>query len=59
MKRYLRVREFETGKIVSEIEVTGKNERQIERIEMGMLINMDTDKFCIDDSAKDETGGEG
>ena len=30
-KRYLRVREFATDKIVSEIEVTGKSERQIER----------------------------
>ena len=49
-KRFLRVREFNTDKIVSEIEVTGKSERQIERIEMGMLINMDTDRFCIDDS---------
>jgi len=48
-KRCLKVRELATGKIVHTVDVTNKSERQIERILGGMLINMDTDKFVIDE----------
>ena len=49
-KRYLNVVEIGTNKIVKSIDVTGKSERAIERIERGMLINMNTDKFYVDDT---------
>lgn len=52
-KRFLRVRREDTNEIVSEVEVTGKSENQIERIERGILMNMDTDAFILDDSALD------
>ncbi len=53
-RRALRIVNRETGEVVSAVDVTGKSERQIYRVEMGMLINMDTDRFYIDDSATDE-----
>lgn len=49
-KRTLKVKELATGKVVSEVDVTGKSERMVERVMSGMLRNMDTDRFCVDDS---------
>ena len=41
------VTEIGTGKIVHEIDVTGKSQREIEKIIRGMLINMDRDEYCV------------
>lgn len=46
-KRELVIKNLKTGEIVRRFDVTGKSERQIEKIERGALINMDTDRFCI------------
>lgn len=52
-RRELRIVNRETGEVVSTVDVTGRSERTIERVETGMLINMDTDRFYIQDSAHD------
>lgn len=46
----LLVRNLNTGEIVSRIDVSGKSPEQIERVMRGMLINMDKQRFVIDDS---------
>lgn len=48
MKTFLQIRNFHTGEIASKMDVTDKPERQIERIEAGALINMDTNNWCIE-----------
>jgi hypothetical protein len=35
--------------IVRRIDVTGKNDSYVEKCEMGLLRNMDTDRFWVDD----------
>ena len=50
MKQTIRVIEIGTGKVVREIDVTGRGDRYIERLMAGLLKQMDTDKFCVDDS---------
>jgi hypothetical protein len=47
------VRRNHDGSEVHRIEVTGKSDRSIERIMLGMLHQMDTDKHYIDDSEID------
>lgn len=47
-KTYLQVRNFATGEIATKVDVTGKSERAIERIERGMLMNMNTDEWCVE-----------
>ncbi len=44
-RTYILVVEATTEKVVHEVEVTGKSERQIDQIERGMLRNMDTSRF--------------
>ena len=44
------VKEISTGEVVKEIEVGNPSERRAERIMRGMLINMNTDKYYVDDS---------
>ena len=40
MSRYLVVKDYETDSIHTKIDVTGKSDRTIERIENGMNINL-------------------
>ena len=49
MRKYLQIRNYHTGEVASKMDVTGKSDRQIERIERGALINMDTDNWCIEE----------
>lgn len=44
-KKYLVVRSLETQEEVRRIDVTGRGERALERIERGLLMQMDTDRF--------------
>lgn len=46
----LYVRDFATRSIVDTLDVTGRSERQIEKIMLGMLHQMNTDDYFIDDS---------
>ncbi len=51
-KRELLIKEIATREIVERVDVTGKSDRDIERITRGMLINMDRDRFYVGDSAE-------
>jgi hypothetical protein len=44
-RTFIQIVGFRNNEIVKNIDVTGKTEREIEKIENGILINMDTDKF--------------
>lgn len=46
------VRELGTRKEVSRVDVTGKSERTVERVMLGMLANM-SERYFIDDSEVD------
>lgn len=37
--------EIATGEVVESLDVSGMSERSISRMEMGMLINMDRERF--------------
>ena len=52
MKIY--IREFGTDKIVDTLDVSNKSERSIEKITMGLLRNMDTERFYVDTSEPDK-----
>lgn len=43
-----------TRKVVHEVDVTGKSERQIDKIVDGMMINLNHDKYWIDDTCEEE-----
>lgn len=46
----LYIRDFATRSVIDTVDVTGRSERQVEKIMMGMLINMNTDEYFVDDS---------
>lgn len=41
------IRDIETDEEVRRLDVTGKSERQIEKIERGMLRQMDTERYYV------------
>lgn len=49
-KQYLYVRDIETREVVHTVDVTGRNENMVEKVMRGMLINMNTNKYFVDDS---------
>lgn len=51
--RYLQFRNMKTGETARRIDVTGRSEREIERIMRGMLINIDED-WIVDDIDDDQ-----
>lgn len=50
MSKYLKVVDFETREVVHKVEVKNDNQSHVERVMLGMMRNMDTEKFFIDDS---------
>lgn len=44
-ERYLCVIKTATGEVIHRVRVTGKSERDVERIERAMQINLDHSKF--------------
>lgn len=46
----LLIKEITTGKIIKELDVSNKSERTIERIIRGLLHQMNTDKYYIDET---------
>ena len=52
-KRVLRVVKTSTDEVVKEFDVSDKTERQIEKLEAGLLINLNHDEFYISDSKHD------
>jgi hypothetical protein len=55
-KRELQVVEAETGETVHTVDVTGSSDRTVEKVTLGMLINMDTGRYFIRDSDDDGPG---
>ena len=45
MNTYLEITEFSTGNVVKRIDVTGKSERTIDKIDDGLNINLNHDKY--------------
>lgn len=48
-KRVLHVIRLGTEEVVKTLDMTGKTDRQVEKIERGMLINLDLENYCIED----------
>lgn len=46
-KAFMEVVELSTGKVIHRVDVTSKSERERERVLMGMLRNMDTDRYSV------------
>jgi hypothetical protein len=44
-KKKIEVVETSTGEVVHALDITGKGDKEVEKITRGMLINMDTDRF--------------
>lgn len=52
-KRYLQFRNWKTEDATPPIDVTGRSEREIERIERGMLMNCDVEAgWFVDDTTE-------
>lgn len=51
-RRVLRVRTIPDREVIHTVDVTGKTDAQVERVMMGMLINMRDDCY-VEDSADD------
>lgn len=47
MKKYLQIKSH-SGMPIRRVEVTGRTEREIERIERGILTNLDADRFFVE-----------
>ena len=45
MKCSICIIEYETGKTVKEIDVTGKTDRQVEKVDDGLQINLNHERF--------------
>lgn len=52
-KAYLRVKLFDTRETIHSVGLTDLRERSVERVMLGMLRNMNTEQFYIDDSEVD------
>ena len=50
----IHIRELMTEKIVHSVDVTGKSKRQMERVSDGMAINLNHEKYYIDDDCIEE-----
>lgn len=57
-KQVLKVVRANTREVVHTVDVTGRNERAIERIMIGMLTNMSDEYFIDDSEAYKDEGGE-
>ena len=59
---YLRIRRFDTREVVRSVALHSVRRRYVERVMMGMLINMNTADYFIDDSevdaAREQSGEE-
>lgn len=51
-KRFIDVTELSTGEVVHSIDVTGKDDRFIEKCIRGQLINLDRDNYCVGERAR-------
>ena len=49
MKKYLEIRSIRDNSCVKRIDVTGKTERGVERVERGILINLNHDEYTVEE----------
>lgn len=49
-RQFLKVVETATGKAVREVDCTGMSARMVEKAILGMLRNMDTERFHVEDA---------
>ncbi len=47
MYKYLEIKSYKDNEVVCRVEVTGMTERSIDRVEMGMEINLNHDDYFI------------
>lgn len=57
-KRDLLVVNLETDEVVERIDVTGRSESSVERVERGLLRKTDTERFYVHDTEFGEPGGD-
>lgn len=50
----VQVIEWDTGEVVHTVDTTGKSERMVEKVMLGMLTNMDRDRFGVREVGDDE-----
>jgi hypothetical protein len=51
---YVEILRFDTDEVVHRVDVTGRSDRTIERVERGMNINLNRDEFYTETKAYDE-----
>ena len=51
-KRELLVTRLTDREVVHRVDVSGKNEKQVERVLSGMLLRINTDEYFVDDVSK-------
>ncbi|MGI4873171.1 MAG: hypothetical protein ACRYFX_18580 [Janthinobacterium lividum] len=44
---YVEVTDMQTSKVIKRMNVSDKSPAQVERVLMGMLRNMNTDRYCV------------
>lgn len=54
MYTYIEIRRIDTDEVVKRIDATGKSESVVDRIEMWVLHNMDTDNFYTESVESDQ-----
>ena len=52
-KAYLRVRRFDTREVIHSVGLSDLTDRYVERVMSGMLHNMNTDEYFVDDTEVD------
>lgn len=54
MKRYFEIVDLKTCEVVQTVDVTGKSERDRDRIERGMLMRVDRERFFVRERTEEE-----
>lgn len=54
MKKYIEIVSYETGEAVKRVEVTGKTENSIDKVERGININLNHEQFYTREAEEKE-----
>ena len=47
MYNYLEIRDFENGQVVKRFDITGKSDREAQRLADGIGINLNHEAYCL------------
>lgn len=47
MKKYIEITEDKTGEVIKRMDVSNKSDHAIERIQLGIMAQMDTEKYSV------------